>query len=265
MRFNTYGNRSNPIIIMLTSSFCSADSLSYLYEELTNDYYIIVPEYNGHYEGSEDFTDSQQEAKEIVGYLKENGIGDICLIYGQAMGAEIGMVLIAQCLKQHITIESAFFDGGTFLKQPKLYKAIMNFKHKSMMNKMKNQSVDEVVNWKSVDQFTKDDTQTMRPVIESMVKTAPVITDSSIKNETEARYTFNFPYLPDEMQENIFFVYASDEKNFKSCFKHLIEAYPSANFKTLRGEGHLTYSVRKTDDYLRVIRAICNRNNDDED
>ena len=74
MRFNTYGNRSNPIIIMLTSSFCSADSLSYLYEELTNDYYIIVPEYNGHYEGSSDFTTSQQEAKEIVGFLKENGI-----------------------------------------------------------------------------------------------------------------------------------------------------------------------------------------------
>ncbi len=264
MRFNTYGNRNNPIIIMLTSSFCSAESLSYLYEELTNEYYIIVPEYNGHYEGSEDFTTSHKEAKEIVGFLRENGISDVCLIYGQAMGAEIGMELISQSLRQRINIESAFFDGGTFLKQPKLYKAIMGFKQKSMMNKMKNQSVDEVVNWKSVDLFKNDDTETMRPVIESMVKTAPVITEGSIKNETEARYTFNFPPLPDEVQENIFFVYASDEKNFKSCFRHLIDAYPSANFKTLRGEGHLTYSVRKTDDYLKVIRAICNRNNDDE-
>ncbi|WP_295153392.1 hypothetical protein [uncultured Ruminococcus sp.] len=263
MRFNTYGSRNNPIIIMLTSSFCSAESLSYLYEELNSDYFVIVPEYNGHYEGSSDFTTSNTEAKEIVDFLKENGISDVCLIYGQAMGAEIGMELISQSLKQRITIESAFFDGGTFLKQPKLYKAIMNFKHKSMMNKMKTQSVDEVVNWKSVDQFKKDETETMRPVIESMVKTAPVITDSSIKNETEARYTFNFPPLPDEVQENIFFVYASDEKNFKSCFKHLIDAYPSANFKTLKGEGHLTYSVRKTDDYLKVIRAICNRNNED--
>lgn len=263
MRFNTYGSRNNPIIIMLTSSFCSAESLSYLYEELNSDYFVIVPEYNGHYEGSSDFTTSNTEAKEIVDFLKENGISDVCLIYGQAMGAEIGMELISQSLKQRITIESAFFDGGTFLKQPKLYKAIMGFKHKSMMNKMKTQSVDEVVNWKSVDQFKKDETETMRPVIESMVKTAPVITDSSIKNETEARYTFNFPPLPDEVQENIFFVYASDEKNFKSCFKHLIDAYPSANFKTLKGEGHLTYSVRKTDDYLKVIRAICNRNNED--
>ena len=146
MRFNTYGNRNNPIIIMLTSSFCSAESLSYLYEELTNEYFIIVPEYNGHYEGSEDFTTSHKEAKEIVGFLQKNGINDVCLIYGQAMGAEIGMELISQSLRQHITIESAFFDGGTFLKQPKLYKAIMGFKHKSMMNKMKNQSVDEVVN-----------------------------------------------------------------------------------------------------------------------
>ena len=264
MRFNTYGSSRNPIILMLTSSFCSAESLSYLYEELNNDYFIIVPEYNGHYEGSKDFTSSQKEAKEIVAFLKENGISDICLIYGQAMGAEIGMELISQLLKQRINMESAFFDGGTFLKQPKLYKAIMNFKHKSMMNKMKTQSVDEVVSWKSVDQFKNDETEMMRPVIESMVKTAPVITDGSIKNETEARYTFNFPYIPEEVQENIFFVYASNEKNFKSCFKHLIDAYPAANFKTLNGEGHLTYSVKKTEDYLKVIRAICNRNNDDD-
>ena len=262
MRFNTYGNRRNPIIIMLTSSFCSAESLAYLYAELTNDYFVIVPEYSGHYEGSEDFKRSSREAKEIVIYLKENNIEDVCLIYGQAMGAEIGMELIARSLKHKINVESAFFDGGTFLKQPKLYKAIMGFKHKSMMNKMKNQSVDEVVGWRSVDNFTKDDTETMRPMIESMVKTAPVISESSIKNETESRYTFNFPPLPESMQENIFFVYAEDEKNFKSCFKHLIDAYPAANFKTLSGEGHLTYSVRKTDDYLKVIRAICNRNNE---
>lgn len=85
MRFNTYGNRNNPIIIMLTSSFCSAESLSYLYEELTNEYFIIVPEYNGHYEGSEDFTTSHKEAKEIVGFLQKNGINDVCLIYGQAI------------------------------------------------------------------------------------------------------------------------------------------------------------------------------------
>ena len=262
MRFHNYGNERNPIIIMLTSSFCSAESLEYLYSDLAEDYFVIVPEYNGHYEGSKDFTTRHKEAAEIVQYLTSRQVKDICLIYGQSMGAEIGMELINQLLKHRIHIESAFFDGGTFLRQPKLYKAIMNFKHKSMMNKMKNQSVDEVVNWKSVDEFRNQDTQTMRPVIESMVKTAPVISEESIKNETEARYTFNVPPIPEDMQENIFFVYAKEEKNFKSCFKHLIEAYPLANFKTLSGQGHLTYSVKKTDDYLRVIRAICNRNND---
>ena len=262
MRFHTYGNHNHPIIIMLTSSFCAAESLEYLYSDLAEDYFVIVPEYNGHYEGSKDFTTRRKEASEMVQYLNSNGIRDICLIYGQSMGAEIGMELIAQLLKYKITVESAFFDGGTFLKQPKLYKAIKNYKNKSMLNKLRNQSVDEVVNWRSVDQFKKDDTEIARPMIESMVKTAPHITDESIKNETECRYTFNFPYIPENMQENIFFVYAEEEKDFKSCFKHLIDAYPAANFKTLSGEGHLTYSLRKTDDYLRVIRAICNRNND---
>ncbi|SDA20974.1 Pimeloyl-ACP methyl ester carboxylesterase [Ruminococcus sp. YE71] len=262
MKFNTYGNKRHPIVIMLTSSFCSAESLEYLYSDLAQDYFVIVPEYNGHYEGSKDFTNRKRESAEIVQYLDENRISDICLIYGQSMGAEIGMELIYQLLKHRIEVESAFFDGGTFLKQPKLYKAVMNFKQKSMINKMRNQSVDEVVNWKSVDQFSKGDTETMRPIIESMVKTAPIISENSIKNETEARYTFNFPPLPEQVQENIFFVYSDEEKTFKSCFRHLIEAYPAANFKTISGYGHLTYSVEKTDDYLRVIRAICTRNQD---
>lgn len=262
MRFHNYGNTNNPIIIMLTSSFCDAQSLEYLYGDLAQDYFVIVPEYNGHYEGSKDFTTRHKEASEIVQYLSSHNVNDICLIYGQSMGAEIGMELISQLLRHRISIESAFFDGGTFLKSPKLYKAIMSFKQRSMMNKMRNQSVDEVVNWRSVDQFKGDDTEVMRPMIESMVKTAPILTDDSIKNETEARYTFNFPPIPEDMQENIFFVFAEEEKNFKSCFKNLIDAYPMANFKTLSGQGHLTYSVRKTDDYLRVIRAICNRNNE---
>lgn len=262
MKFYSYGNRNDPVMIMLTSSFCTAESLEYLYSDLAQDYFIVVPEYTGHYEGSEDFKSRLTEAKEIVNYLKENSIDHVCLIYGQSMGAEIGMEVINQLLRNDIEMESAFFDGGTFLKQPKLYKAFMNFKYKSMMNKMRNQSVDEVVNWKSVDRFNKGDTQTMRPMIESMVKTAPVISDESIKNETECCYTFNFPPLPEKVQENIFFVYADEEKSFKTCFRHLIEAYPAANFKTLSGYGHLSYSVKKTDDYLRVIRAICNRNAD---
>lgn len=262
MRFHNYGNDTNPIIIMLTSSFCPAESLEYLYSDLAQDYFVIVPEYNGHYEGSKDFTTRNKEASEIVSYLSSHNVSNICLIYGQSMGAEIGMELISQLLRHRINIESAFFDGGTFLKQPKLYKAIMTYRQKSMVSKMKNQSVDEVVNWRCVDQFKKDDTEIMRPIIEKMVQTAPIITEESIKNETEARYTFNFPPLPEEVQENIFFVFAEKERNFKSCFKHLIEAYPMANFKTLSGQGHLTYSVRKTDDYLEVIRAICSRNSD---
>ena len=262
MKFYTYGNRRHPVVIMLTSSFCSAESLEYLYSDLAQDYYVIVPEYNGHYEGSKDFTDRHKEAAEIVGYLIDRSVDSVCLIYGQSMGAEIGVELISQLLREKIPIEAAFFDGGTFLKQPKLYAAFKNFRNKSMVNKMKNQSVDQVVNWRSVGQFTNDDTETMRPVIESMVKTAPVISDESIKNATHASYTFNFPPLPVKMQENIFFVYANEEKYFKSCFRHLIEAYPAANFKTLNGYGHLTYSVRKKEDYLRVIRAICERGNE---
>lgn len=259
MKFYEFGNRNAPLMIMLPGSFCPAEALEYLYSRLEKDYYILVPDYSGHYKNSKPFTTRQKEAAMIVNYLKDNGFDSVAMVYGQSMGAEIGMELISQLLRARIEVGSAFFDGGPFLKMSFIYKAIMNFMFKSMIKKMQNSDVDEVSRSRLVNRFTNGDTKTMKPMIESMVNTAPVISEQTIKNETECCYTFNFPYLSEEMQENIFFVYSREEKAFKSCFKLLIDAYPVANYKTLTGCGHLGFSMKNTDEYVSVLDAICNR------
>ena len=66
MKFYEYGDQSNPLIIMLTGSFCPAKALDYLYKPLSDDYYIILPEYNGHYKGSKPFTTRQNEPVSIM-------------------------------------------------------------------------------------------------------------------------------------------------------------------------------------------------------
>lgn len=258
MKFYEFGNRRDPLIVMLPGSFCPAEALEYLYSRLEKDYYIIVPDYTGHYKDSKPFSTRQKEAAMIVNYLQDNGFGSVAMVYGQSMGAEIGMELISQLLKAKIAVESAFFDGGPFMKLSGIFKAFMNFKFKGMIKKMQTSNVDEISHSKYANQFAKGDTKAM-PMLESMVNTAPVISEQTIKNETECCYTFNFPYLSEEMQENIFFVYSKDEKAFKSSFKLLIDAYPVANYKTMMGYGHLGYSMRKTDEYVRVLDAICSR------
>ncbi|MBQ8965750.1 alpha/beta hydrolase [Ruminococcus sp.] len=259
MKFYEYGSRGLPVIVMLTGSFCPADTLEYLYSRLEKDYYIIVPEYTGHYKGSKPFSTRQKEAAKILDYLKEQGVDEVAMVYGQSMGAEIGMELISQLLKNRIKVGSAFFDGGPFIRLHSLYKAFMNFKFKTMIKQVQKSGVDGMMKSAFVKKFTKGDTRAMKPMLEALAKTAPNISEQTIRNETECCYTFNFPDMSEEMQENIFFVYSKEEKAFKSCFKYLIDAYPVANYKTLTGFGHLGFSVRHTDEYIKVLNAICTR------
>ena len=50
MKFNEFGNKEKPVIIMLSGSFVPGESMKNIYDILKEDFYIIIPDYNGHYE-----------------------------------------------------------------------------------------------------------------------------------------------------------------------------------------------------------------------
>lgn len=257
MRFDYYGSKTNPCMIMLSGSFCPGKCMEYIYTKLYNDFYIIVPTYNGHYEGSGEFTTRQNEAAEIIQCLIDNNISNIKMIYGQSMGAEIGMELISQLGSAGIGFDCAFFDGGPFIVLSKMYKAFMYFKFKTMINIIRKKSVDELLEWKFINQFTNGDTSSLRRMIENVAEISPYISNRSIKNENECCYTFNFPVLDEKTQNKLYFFYAKEEKACKTCFKFVKNAYPDAHFKVVKGYGHLTYSVRNTDKYVDCLKRIC--------
>ena len=116
MKIDTFGNNTNPVIIMLPGSFYPGSGLEYLYSNMCNDYYIIVPTYNGHYEGSSNFTTRENEATEIKDYLLLNGILHIKMIYGQSMGSEIGLELWRQLTECGVMSDKLFVDGGPMVQ-----------------------------------------------------------------------------------------------------------------------------------------------------
>ena len=61
MKFKVLGEKGNPIVVMLTGSFCPGECLEYIYSRM-NHYFIIVPTYNGHYKDSKDFTTREYRA-----------------------------------------------------------------------------------------------------------------------------------------------------------------------------------------------------------
>lgn len=47
------------------------------------------------------------------------------------------------------------------------------------------------------------------------------------------------------VQRNMHFLYGSDEKAYKLCFKGVKSAYPIADYTIVSGYGHLAYSVNR--------------------
>lgn len=243
---------------MLTGSFCQSASLKYLYERLKNDYYIILPEYNGHYANSI-FTTRQNEAKEIADHLQEYGISHVKMLYGQSMGAEVAIELFRQLQEKSIEVDNCFLDGAPCIKLSSLYKKVMYLKFKSMIGMIKKRDIDSLLNGNLLKKFSGGDTESLRPMLEALAETAPILTKETIKNETECCYTFDFPRFEESVQKKMHFLYGSEEKAYRLCFAGVKSAYPMANYTIVKNYGHLTYSVKETDKYLGLMCSICER------
>ena len=110
MRIHTYGAENAPVVIMLPGSFCNADTMANIITKLEREFHILAVDYNGQYAGSEkSFTSRRGEAEEIIRYIQGHAISSVALVYGQSMGGEMGMELLAQLKKNGITAGAAFF------------------------------------------------------------------------------------------------------------------------------------------------------------
>lgn len=258
MKFDVIGEKGKPVIVMLTGSFCPGECLKYIYSQM-QDYYIIVPTYNGHYKDSKDFTTRQNEAKEIKDYLIALGINEIQMIYGQSMGSEVGMELHKQLSEAKIKVHNLFFDGAPMIRLSCLYKAFMRFKFSTMIRLFKDKTLEEAMNMRFLKQFAGSKINSLKPMLESLVMVAPYLSKTTIKNEVECCYTFDFPPLSDDMQTHTHFFYGEDEKAYKTCYKLVQQAYPQANFYVKKGHGHMTYSCEYTKEYVKLLKDIIQK------
>lgn len=255
MRFKVLGEKGNPVVVMLTGSFCPGECLEYLYSRM-KEFYVIVPTYNGHYKDSKDFTTRENEAKEIKEHLIKLGIDKIHMIYGQSMGSEVGMELYRQLSEDGIKVNNLFFDGAPMIWLSRAYKAFMRFKFGTMIKVFRDKTIDEAMNMKFLKKFAGNKINSLKPMIESLVMIAPYLSKNSLKNEVECCYTFDFPALDNDMQKKTYFFYGEDEKAYKTCYKLVHKAYPHANYRIEKGHGHMTYSCEYIDEYVNWIKEI---------
>ena len=256
MIFNTYGDSENPVVIVLAGSFCPAESLEIIYNDLKSDYYVVAPTYNGCYENSKAFTSRQGEAAEICTYIRNNGIFAVKIVYGQSMGSEVGLELIYQLIDSGITVEHGFFDGAPCTFLPKPMRKIMFIVFQKFINALRGKTLDETMNIGLVKMMSNNDPEALKPMIEPIISIISYLTDETLKNQVECCYTFDFPKFRENMEKNFHFFYGQSEKAYKLCYRGTKKAYPTADYIVKKGYGHCTYMVKNKDEYMRFLREI---------
>ena len=262
MRIHTCGDERAPVIIMLPGSFCNADTMTNIIAELEAAFRILTVDYNGQYAGSEKpFTSRQGEAEEIIRYLREQAISTVALVYGQSMGGEMGMELIAQCMKNGIAVHAAFFDGGPFLHFPKFVSRLLGNKFKTIVGNLRGKTLEEALREPTIVKFSGGKPERYSNLLGPICQNAAFMSDETLEREADACVMFDYPAMDEAFQKRLYFFYSKEESAWRFCHRKLKKAYPHAQYKLVSGYGHVGYPGEHLTEYCGWLSTLARGNN----
>jgi len=256
MLFDHAGDPANPAIILLNGSFTTAESMAGIARAFSDEYFVVCPTYDGHYVGGGTFTTRQDQAAKILAHLKEEGVTHVAVAQGASMGAEV-MLDFAALAEQDsaVTVDHYYLDGGPFFSFPKPFRALMFRKFNGFITAGKERSPEELLQAPVLKFILRG---TDPNLFLSMVGSMPcdVLSEQTVRNETEACYTFDFPPLAEEAQGRCVFSWSSNEPAIRSAAK-IRAHYPHATYLDAGKLGHCGFMVREPERYISFIRTLA--------
>ena len=258
MRIHDGGEKSAPVMIMLPGSFCNADSMANIISRLETTFRILAVDYSGQYAESEKpFTSRAGEAVEIIRYLQSHGIPSVALVYGQSMGGEMGMELIAQCRKNGIAVHATFLDGGPFLCFPKIVSRLLGKKFKTIVGNLRGKTLEEALREPTIVKFSGGKPERYSNLLGPICQNAAFMSDETLEREADACVTFDYPTMDEEFQRHMYFFYSKEESAWRFCHRKLKKAYPLARYKLVSGYGHVGYPGEHLTEYCGWLAALA--------
>ena len=258
MRIHLYGEMHSPVIIMLPGSFCNADTMTNIITRLETEFQILAVDYNGQYEESDKpFSSRSGEAEEIIRYLREHNIPAVALVYGQSMGGEIGMELLLQMKKNGIPVKGAFFDGGPFLRFPRIVSKLLGNKFKTIVGNLRGKTLEEALREPTIVKFSGGKPERYGNMLGPICQNAAYMSDETLEREADACVTFDFPAMDRDSQERLHFFYSKEESAWRFCHRKLRRAYPYAQYRLVSGYGHVGYPGEHLEEYCGWLSTLA--------
>jgi pimeloyl-ACP methyl ester carboxylesterase len=117
MNFNVFGNKKAPTLMLIPGLGVSYEIFIPLINLLENDFHIIAVEVDGFVLGKHtQFTSVDDQAAQVIDYVKENYDGRLDCAYGLSLG---GKILSRVLEREEMVINHAILDAAPLLPLPK--------------------------------------------------------------------------------------------------------------------------------------------------
>lgn len=244
MKYKEYGKGNQKAIVLLHGGGLSWWSYREAAQILQDDYHVILPILNGHAGSDRNFTTIEDNAAEIIDFIRSDLGGSVYLLGGLSLGAQVALEMLSQQgdICEHAIIESATVIPSRVthaLIRPSIACSYGLIKQKWFARlqfrslKIKNELYDDY--YRDTCSITKED----------MIAFLRANTSYTIKeslNNTNA---------------DVRIYYGEKEiRGIKQSAQRIKEMLPNASVTELSGMVHGEFSINHAADYVKTVRAV---------
>ena len=244
MKYKEYGKGNQKAIVLLHGGGLSWWSYREAAQILQDDYHVILPILDGHAGSDRSFTTIEDNAAEIIDFIRSDLGGSVYLLGGLSLGAQVALEMLSQ---QGDICEYAIIESATVIPsrvthaliRPSIACSCGLIKQKWFARlqfrslKIKNELYDDY--YRDTCSITKED----------MIAFLRANTSYTLKeslNNTNA---------------DVRIYYGEKEiRGIKQSAQRIKEMIPNASVSELRGMVHGEFSINHAADYVKTIRAV---------
>ncbi len=250
MYINEYGNKNDPVVVLLAPMMVSGEELYQLmHPYLEGNYHFIAPDQGGHGKAGA-YISADEEYNTLKGFLLEQGYTEIKLVYGASLGVAVGYRLF---LDQDFKVDHAWFDGVALSRNagfPEWFMKKLFRSRRKKLAKTKTEASASLVQMYGCD-FAK-----------MMTKNFERITDSDIDAICHACCHYDLRVLTEEEQAKLHLDFGEKDFDWKYSRKTIPIFMPDAECTIRPGYPHCAYMAAHPREYTEEMEAFIRRGQD---
>jgi len=247
VKFHMFGDEKNRIMILLHGMLNPwqiwEDAAAYFSKE----YYVIVPELDGHTEEEKSsFVSVEEEAATIGKYVIENFDGKISALCGLSMGGRIAATLAGM---PGISVDALVLDGAPLQKLPGIFRTMIRNNYRMVTEKSRRR--DPKILERAKKEFLPE------RYLDDYLKVADHMEDADILRIIDSVFRpFEFKTYGDHVR--ILFLHGTkgNEKVSAKAAKSMKAANPQTEIRCFQGYAHAQLASFEIDKWIREVAAF---------